>query len=149
MITNVELDHHSRWGSRAELLEAFGRFAEPASALALHLRPAAATRSPVAPRERSRRGRFDTRAAGPAAARAPGPGPHNLANARAALAALELAGFDSQGRGEALESFPGMCRRLERKGTSGGAEVYDDYAHHPTEVAAALAGAARARRRAA
>ena len=39
----------------------------------------------------------------------------------------------------ALESFPGMARRLERKGTRSGAVIYDDYAHHPTEVAASLA----------
>jgi UDP-N-acetylmuramate--alanine ligase len=67
------------------------------------------------------------------------PGRHNLLNARAALAGLELAGFDLGAAAEALESFPGMLRRLELKGRRDGAVVYDDYAHHPTEVAAALA----------
>jgi UDP-N-acetylmuramate--alanine ligase len=59
-------------------------------------------------------------------------------NARAALAALELAGFDSQPAAAALGDFPGMLRRLELKGSRDGALVYDDYAHHPTEVEAAL-----------
>jgi UDP-N-acetylmuramate--alanine ligase len=67
------------------------------------------------------------------------PGLHNLLNARAALAALELAAFDMGAAAEALESFPGMLRRLELKGGRDGAVVYDDYAHHPTEVAATLA----------
>ena len=39
---------------------------------------------------------------------------------------------------EALASFPGMLRRQQRKGEHAGAAIYDDYAHHPTEVAATL-----------
>jgi UDP-N-acetylmuramate--alanine ligase len=66
------------------------------------------------------------------------PGRHNLLNARAALAALELAGFDLDAAAGALSSFPGMLRRLELKGRRDGAVIYDDYAHHPTEVAATL-----------
>jgi UDP-N-acetylmuramate--alanine ligase len=59
-------------------------------------------------------------------------------NARAALAALELAGFELESAAHAVGSFPGMLRRLELKGHRNGAAIYDDYAHHPTEVAAAL-----------
>ncbi len=66
------------------------------------------------------------------------PGRHNLLNARAALAALELAGFELEPAAGALASFPGILRRLELKGHRNGAAIYDDYAHHPTEVAAAL-----------
>jgi UDP-N-acetylmuramate--alanine ligase len=66
------------------------------------------------------------------------PGRHNLLNARAALAALELAGFDLGEAAAALAGFPGMLRRLELKGRRDGALVYDDYAHHPTEVREAL-----------
>jgi UDP-N-acetylmuramate--alanine ligase len=69
------------------------------------------------------------------------PGHHNLLNARAALAAVELMG-DSPSLAEAataLEDFPGIRRRLEPVGTRDGARIYDDYAHHPTEVSAALA----------
>ena len=66
------------------------------------------------------------------------PGRHNVLNARAALAALELAGLDPVPAAEALASFPGMLRRQQRKGEHAGAAIYDDYAHHPTEVAATL-----------
>ena len=38
----------------------------------------------------------------------------------------------------ALADFPGVRRRLELKGSRDGARIYDDYAHHPTEVRAAL-----------
>jgi UDP-N-acetylmuramate--alanine ligase len=80
---------------------------------------------------------FDAARPGPALELAI-PGRHNLMNARAALAALELAGFELERAASALASFPGMLRRLELKGQVDGAAIYDDYAHHPTEVAAAL-----------
>jgi UDP-N-acetylmuramate--alanine ligase len=59
-------------------------------------------------------------------------------NARAALAALGAAGFDVDRAAAALSDFRGVRRRLEVKGDRGGVRVYDDYAHHPTEVRAAL-----------
>jgi UDP-N-acetylmuramate--alanine ligase len=133
VVTNVELDHHSRWTSRAELMEAFRRFCEPARAVALpvdgSLRELAGDH-PVAG--------FDLDRPGPPLTLSV-PGRHNILNARAALAALELAGFELEAAAAALSSFPGMIRRLELKGHRGGAAIYDDYAHHPTEVAAALA----------
>lgn len=136
-ITNVELDHHSRWRSLAELRDAFRRFAASAQALALHADPGLDGLVPEGIGERVVR--FDGERPGPAL-RLAVPGRHNAANARAALAALELAGFDTERAAEALASFPGMLRRQERKGrTARGAEVYDDYAHHPTEVEATLA----------
>jgi UDP-N-acetylmuramate--alanine ligase len=131
-ITNVELDHHSHWRSRAELFDAFRRFAEPATGLALGPDPgldAFAGSGRVV--------RFDEESPGPPLALSV-PGRHNLLNARAALAALELAGFDLDRAATALASFPGMLRRLELKGRRDGAAIYDDYAHHPTEVSAAL-----------
>ncbi len=73
------------------------------------------------------------------------PGRHNVANATAAIGAMLSALELDSGLPPiaeliaALESFPGMARRLERKGTRSGAVIYDDYAHHPTEVAASLA----------
>ncbi len=73
------------------------------------------------------------------------PGRHNVADATVAIAAMACATELDERLPEldrlvaALESFPGMARRLERKGTRSGAVVYDDYAHHPTEVAASLA----------
>lgn len=69
------------------------------------------------------------------------PGDHNLRNAAAALGvalALGVAARDALG---ALSTFSGAGRRFEAKGQGGGVSVYDDYAHHPTEVAAALQAA--------
>jgi len=67
------------------------------------------------------------------------PGEHNRRNARAALAALQLAGFEVDAAADALASFHGVHRRLQLKGSRGPVHIYDDYAHHPTEVRAALA----------
>jgi UDP-N-acetylmuramate--alanine ligase len=134
VITNVELDHHARWASRAELREAFRRFAEPADGLAML---AEAELDPIAGDQRVLR--YGADAPGPPL-RLFVPGAHNLLNARAALAAIELAGAaDVTAAAARLASFPGMLRRLQRVGEVDGALVYDDYAHHPTEVAAALA----------
>jgi len=132
VVTNVELDHHSRWSSRAELVDAFRVFAAPAAGLALGASPdldAVATGAAAL--------RFDVDRPGPELELGV-PGRHNLLNARAALAAVELAGLDVAGAAAALAGFPGILRRLELKGRLNGALVYDDYAHHPTEVEAAL-----------
>lgn len=70
------------------------------------------------------------------------PGRHNILNAAAAFAVgLEL-GVDPAAAAAALATFSGAARRFEVKGQVRGVRVFDDYAHHPTEVAAAL-GAAR------
>jgi UDP-N-acetylmuramate--alanine ligase len=132
VVTNIELDHHSHWSSRAELLEAFREFCAPASGLAL---PGGGELDGIA--EGQRIAGFDVDRPGPELALHV-PGRHNALNARAALAGLELAGFDLDAAAAALSSFPGMLRRLELKGRHDGAVIYDDYAHHPTEVAAAL-----------
>jgi UDP-N-acetylmuramate--alanine ligase len=70
------------------------------------------------------------------------PGAHNALNAAAALEACRLAGADPARAVAALADFAGAGRRFERLGETGsGAQVYDDYAHHPTEVAATIAAA--------
>jgi UDP-N-acetylmuramate--alanine ligase len=70
------------------------------------------------------------------------PGVHNRRNAAAALQACQLAGADLDLCREALTAFVGAKRRYEVLGkTSLGATVVDDYAHHPTEVAATIAAA--------
>jgi UDP-N-acetylmuramate--alanine ligase len=70
------------------------------------------------------------------------PGAHNAVNAAGALTACALAGADTERAAAALADFRGARRRMELVGqSSGGAAVYDDYAHHPTEVAAAIAAA--------
>jgi UDP-N-acetylmuramate--alanine ligase len=144
VVTNVEMDHHTRWGSLAELHAAFERFAEPATGVVLPVPSAAGDEAGPADPLYARIAtgkhaeRFsDSMPASPALTLAV-PGRHNRANARAALAAIGLAGLDVAGAAAALADFPGVRRRLEFKGHRGDVRIYDDYAHHPTEVRAAL-----------
>ncbi len=69
------------------------------------------------------------------------PGDHMLLNAVAALAAGVELGVDADLLAAGLAGYTGVRRRFELKGVAGGVTVYDDYAHHPTEVAAQLAAA--------
>ena len=138
VVTNVELDHHARWSSRAELFDAFGRFASPASGVVLGAEPALDGIADSLDAE-VRVERFDHSSPGPSPLELSVPGAHNALNARAALAAIGLAGEDVGGAAAALAAFPGMVRRQELKGKRSGALIYDDYAHHPTEVRATLA----------
>ena len=166
VITNLELDHHSRWSSLSELSEAFAAFASPSSGLIT----GADVKLPGKEAQRVVRfalepgdgeppveaeliasqieaeggggSRFRARGAGiDTAVELPVPGRHNVANALAALGGLALAGFDPAECALALAEFPGVARRLEPKGDRNGARIYDDYAHHPTEVSATLEAA--------
>lgn len=70
------------------------------------------------------------------------PGHHMVLNSAAALIAGELVGADPALLAEGLSDFTGVRRRFEYRGTAGdNIRVYDDYAHHPTEVAAVLRAA--------
>lgn len=69
------------------------------------------------------------------------PGKHNALNATAALAALDALGFERNRASAALGTFLGVGRRFERAGEAAGVTVIDDYAHHPTEIAATLQAA--------
>ncbi|MFE5671427.1 UDP-N-acetylmuramate--L-alanine ligase [Agromyces sp. NPDC056523] len=69
------------------------------------------------------------------------PGRHNAINAAGAFAVLVGLGFDPQRALDGIARFAGTGRRFELHGTVDGVSVYDDYAHHPTEVAAALSAA--------
>lgn len=69
-------------------------------------------------------------------------GRHNVYNALASAAAAYLCGIDGEGVAKGLAAFSGAKRRMEYKGCFQGAEVYDDYGHHPTEVKTTLEGAA-------
>jgi UDP-N-acetylmuramate--alanine ligase len=114
VLTNVDLDHHSTFASRAEVEALFERW--------LDRLPQVVRGDELAPYE------------GELAV----PGLHNRRNAACALAALDLAGID-RGQAEAvLAEFTGVGRRLEQSGEAGGVEVFDDYAHNPAKVAAAL-----------
>jgi UDP-N-acetylmuramate--alanine ligase len=72
------------------------------------------------------------------------PGVHNLRNAVAALAATHAIGGALDPALKALAEFAGVGRRFERLGEHGGIAVVDDYAHHPSELAATLAAARQA-----
>ena len=72
------------------------------------------------------------------------PGLHNVRNAAMALAVLHALEADVKAGAKALAAFSGVGRRFERLGEAGGVTVVDDYAHHPTEVAATLAAARQA-----
>ena len=67
-------------------------------------------------------------------------GEHNVYNALAAFAAGHISGLDPEKIVRGLYKFGGAKRRMEFKGTVNGALVYDDYGHHPTEVATTLDG---------
>lgn len=66
-------------------------------------------------------------------------GRHNAMNALAVAGAAWMLGIPGQAVTEGLESFHGAGRRMEYKGSFNGADIYDDYAHHPDELAATIA----------
>jgi UDP-N-acetylmuramate--alanine ligase len=148
VLTNAELDHHSTYASRLDLERTFATFMARAGDRAVvwdrpQLRalcpgggvPYDAPGARLDPEGSS----FDWRGI---EVRLSVPGAHNAINAAGALTACALAGADPQAAVAALAEFRGARRRMERVGeTVAGAEVYDDYAHHPTEVATAIAAA--------
>jgi len=114
VLLNVDLDHHTTFGSRAELESLFEEWLArvPHVVRAEELEPVAVELGV--------------------------PGEHNRRNAAAALAALELAGVARADAERALGEFRGAGRRLESVGEAGGVEVLDSYAHHPAELSADL-----------
>jgi UDP-N-acetylmuramate--alanine ligase len=131
VVTNVELDHHTEYASRLELDEAFREFLAGA--------PLAVVPDDVRPL------RPEGEVVGFAGWDGPElavPGEHNRRNAAAALEAAVLAGAGRERAAAELATFGGAGRRFETLGrTASGATVVDDYAHHPTEVAATIAAA--------
>ena len=146
VVTNAELDHHATYRSLSELHAAFAEFATPARtriagpdtevdgaltygiangdlrAEGLELRPLGV--------------RFEVDGV---VVQLSVPGRHNVLNALAALAACRAAGVPFAEAAPALAGFRGTARRFEERGTTpSGARVFDDYAHHPTEVRATL-----------
>ena len=115
VVTNVDLDHHSEFASRAEVEELFDRWLAEVP-------------------EVVRGDQLD-----PVDIELAAPGEHNRRNAAAALAALELAGVSPEEALPQLAKFRGAGRRLEPHGEAGGVMVLDDYAHHPAEIEATIA----------
>ena len=69
------------------------------------------------------------------------PGDHNIMNALASIASAHYLGISAEDCRRGLLHFGGTERRFQRKGEKNGVQVIDDYAHHPTEIRAALAAA--------
>ncbi len=149
VVTNIELDHHHTYASLAELQAAFDEFAAPATTRIAG--PGAAVDGALTYGIES----GDLRAEGVelkplgssfhvdgTAVELSVPGRHNVENALAALAACRAAGVPLAEAAPALAGYTGAGRRFEEHGhTDGGARVFDDYAHHPTEVRATLEAA--------
>ena len=152
VLTNAELDHHSTYVSRLDLEQTFRAFMSRAGdravvwdrpALLALCPPGAVPYDVPDPLLTPRGSTFTWRGV---RVELTIPGAHNAINAAGALSASVLAGADPAPAAAALADFRGARRRFECLGeTTGGARVFDDYAHHPTEVAAVIA-AARTRR---
>jgi UDP-N-acetylmuramate--alanine ligase len=147
VLTNAELDHHSTYASRREVDDTFRAFLTAAGRALVWdrpelvaLAPAGAVRYDACDVELSRSGsRFRWRGLEVSLTV---PGVHNAVNAAGALEAAAMAGADPARAAAALHQFAGVRRRFELLGVSAtGATLYDDYAHHPTEVAATIAAA--------
>jgi UDP-N-acetylmuramate--alanine ligase len=117
VVTNVDLDHHSTFASRAEVERLFADWLQhvPQVVRGETLEPVGVELSV--------------------------PGEHNRRNAACALTALELAGIDRREAGAALREFRGVGRRFELRGEAAGVSVYDDYAHNPAKIEALVAAA--------
>ena len=144
VLTNAELDHHATYASQRDVDDTFRAFLDMADHVVLGDEPDITRfRGTVARPEHVELApggsRFSVDGV-PVALEVPGE--HNARNAAAALAAAALAGAPPAAAADALASFTGAGRRFERVGTTpAGAQVVDDYAHHPTEVRATLAAA--------
>jgi UDP-N-acetylmuramate--alanine ligase len=165
IVSNVEPDHLENWGGEQALRHGFERFVagldgpavlcidDPGAAALVHHAKEPVTYGAsadadyrlggVAPDGSGVRFALDHAATGdrvdvvvPAA-----PGAHNAANAAGALATAHRLGVPLTEGSAALAGFQGVARRFERRGDAKGVTVVDDYAHLPTEVAAALAAA--------
>ncbi len=165
IVNNVEADHLECYGSVEALEAAFVEFAgrarvalvsaDDAGALRVAAQVPGARRFGFAADAEVRISDVEQDAEGTAATvdwsggrsvrlRLRVPGIHNLRNAVAALGAVEALGGALEPAVDALGAFPGVGRRFERLGEHGGVAVVDDYAHHPSELAATLAAARQA-----
>jgi UDP-N-acetylmuramate--alanine ligase len=115
VLLNVDLDHHTEFGSRAELEDELERWLAGV--------PQVVRGDALDPVD------FELAV----------PGEHNRRNAAAALAALAIVGVEPEEAVSAIASFAGVGRRFDLRGEAGGVSVVDDYAHNPAKVAAVIA----------
>lgn len=163
LITNVDADHLDHYGTQEAFEDAFVRFAQNAGEFVVASSDDAGT---IAVTDRLLGKRLvtfgfastadarihDVVTDGPVSfgveydgqdylARLAIPGAHNAVNAVGVFAILVELGWDPDAVLRALETFQGTGRRFELRGTSRGVRVFDDYAHHPTEVEVTIAAA--------
>ncbi|HEX8724749.1 MAG TPA: UDP-N-acetylmuramate--L-alanine ligase [Gemmatimonadaceae bacterium] len=164
VITNVEADHLDIYRDLNDIRGAFAEFASGARAVVVSaddegaaslplpasadvvrfgIHSAKARLTAAALRQEEGGTRFDVRFDGARIGhvRLRVPGVHNVLNALAALGAGLAEGRTVAELTPGLEAFGGVERRFERVGDAGGVAVVDDYAHHPTEIAATIAAA--------
>lgn len=166
VILNVDADHLDYFGTLENVIASFHRFAGLASRAVIANHDDANTRKAVEGIDPEKRIWFGTgtglewsarncrmedgsygaydlyhRDAFFAAIRLGVPGSHNILNSMAAAAAAYLCGATAEQIADGLRSFHGAGRRFEFLGTFDGVTVADDYAHHPTEIAATLGAA--------
>jgi len=162
LVTNIEADHLDHYGTVAAVEDAFAQVADGVNGpvLACHDDPGVrrlVQRSNVVtygvdPRARWRieeveHGEWDvsfrlTRPLtdlDPIEVQVPQPGIHTARNAAGVVALLAELGFDPDCAAAGLSAYSGVRRRLEIRSTTNGVTIIDDYAHHPTEVAAVVA----------
>ncbi len=158
-VTNIEADHLDFYGNVAALEEAFSLVAARVTGPVLgciddpgvqrlarrtDLIPygvSAAARWRVTDLEHAR-GTVSFRLAGPSGVTSvvvPRPGTHVALNAAGVLALLAELGYDVEAAGRGLSRFGGVRRRFDVRARIGGVTIVDDYAHHPTEIAATVA----------
>jgi UDP-N-acetylmuramate--alanine ligase len=137
VLTNVELDHHATFSSLAELESAFRDFLSLAEkGVVLRTVPQHVVGDPVLESGGSRFRWHDQEV------HLQVPGAHNALDAAGALEAVRMTGADTALAISGLEGFSGAGRRFQLLGRSSrGALVYEDYAHHPTEIEATLRAA--------
>lgn len=157
VVTSVEPDHLDHYGTFAALKSAFEEFVDSAERAVVAADDASARA--LSPLDATTFGfgddatyvitgfeggrsssRFAIASQGhdPIECALPVPGRHNARNAAAAAAAALAVGVDPASIGRALARFGGVARRFEFRGEANGAVVIDDYAHLPSEVAAAI-----------
>ena len=164
IVANVELDHHANYGCLDDVHDVFRRFVAllPADGLLVLVAGtggeglAEHTRAPVVrvgigagdlqaaiASVDDRGSEFTVTEGGKELARVTlrVPGEHNVLNALTALAVLRHAGVSPRDAAPHLATFSGAARRFQEMGRERGVLVVDDYAHHPTEIAATLTAA--------
>ena len=162
VITNVDADHLDHYGSEQGFFDAFNDFASNAEEFAV-VNSSDGGCQKLAVMKKPETWKFGYQNADVVLSKVDASGPrvsfsvsykqqiqklslnmagaHNAENASAAISVLVGLGHDFQKACQAVASYHGAQRRFELHGEYRGVQVFDDFAHHPTEVAAALKGA--------